>query len=293
MSALATLPAAPTLPTPAAWDTMLDMAGHLVKSGLLPSHIRTPQAAVALILKGQELQIPPMLALTNIVVIEGKPTANAELMLALIYRAQGDNAIRVLESSATLCRLTYRRRGWGQAAEFAYTHAEATQAGLTGRKVWKEYPGAMLRARAISAVARMAFPDVIGGLYTPEELGAVVTLSDAGETIVTGSWNGAPPPADDDDDDTPHWPPRPPVDDEQPLFHIVTGDAPLPSDADTEFGDLLTRVLAFAAGGTADEFDALSRECEAATEWIDAQQREELRAAYRETQRARRAASLT
>jgi hypothetical protein len=32
----------------------------------------------------------------------------------------------------------------------------------------------MLRARCISAVARMAFPDSIGGMYTPEELGAEV-----------------------------------------------------------------------------------------------------------------------
>jgi hypothetical protein len=32
----------------------------------------------------------------------------------------------------------------------------------------------MLRARCISAVARMAFPDSIGGMYTAEELGAEV-----------------------------------------------------------------------------------------------------------------------
>jgi len=36
----------------------------------------------------------------------------------------------------------------------------------------------MLRARCISAVARMAFPDVISGVYTPEELGGSVQVID-------------------------------------------------------------------------------------------------------------------
>jgi hypothetical protein len=40
----------------------------------------------------------------------------------------------------------------------------------------------MLRARCLSAVARMAFPDSIGGMYSPDELGASVRVE--GETVV-------------------------------------------------------------------------------------------------------------
>lgn len=162
------------LPDAQSWKTMLDMAETLVKSGMLPAHIKTPQAAVAIIQKGLELGVPPMYALSNIVHIQGKPTANSELMLALIYRDHGDAAVGFQESTADHCTVAYRRRGWAQPGLFTFTMKEAEAAGLLKNQVWRSYPAAMLRARAISAVARMAFPDSIGGMYTPEELGATV-----------------------------------------------------------------------------------------------------------------------
>jgi hypothetical protein len=68
----------------------------LVKSGLLPQSIKTPEAAVVIILKGRELGIPPMEALNSISVIQGKPTVSPQLMLALIYRS-GLGSIQILE----------------------------------------------------------------------------------------------------------------------------------------------------------------------------------------------------
>jgi hypothetical protein len=171
-----------TLPAPADWQTMLGMADQLVKSGLLPSSIRTPQAAVAIILKGRELGVPAMYALSNIVVIQGKPAANAELMLALVYRDHGDDAIRFTETTAERCTIAYRRRTWKQSETFSFTMQDAKTAGLLTNQTWQKYPQAMLRARCISAVARMAFADSIGGMYTPEELGASVAINEHGET---------------------------------------------------------------------------------------------------------------
>jgi hypothetical protein len=143
----------------------------LLPTGFLPSTIKTAEQAVAIMLKGQELRIPPMYALSNIVVIQGKPAANAELMLALIYRDHGDDAIIFTETAATGATISYKRRSWKQRQTFTFTAADAKTAGLTGGN-WSKYPAAMLRARCISAVARLAFPDTIGGMYTPEELGA-------------------------------------------------------------------------------------------------------------------------
>ena len=150
------------------------MSEVLVKSGMLPAHIKTPQAAVAIIQKGRELGIQPMYALSNIVSIQGKPTANAELMLALIYRDHGDNAITFTHSDNTACAIAYARRSWKQPQTYTFTIEDAKAAGLLSNQTWQKYPAAMLRARCISAVARMAFPDSIGGMYTPEELGAEV-----------------------------------------------------------------------------------------------------------------------
>jgi hypothetical protein len=163
-----------TLPTARDWETMLSMSEVLVKSGMLPAHIKSAAAAVAIIQKGRELGIQPMYALSNIVNIQGKPTANAELMLALIYRDHGDNAITFTHSDNTACQIAYARRSWKQPQSYSFTIEDAKAAGLLSNQTWQKYPAAMLRARCISAVARMAFPDSIGGMYTAEELGAEV-----------------------------------------------------------------------------------------------------------------------
>lgn len=151
----------------------------LLPTGFLPSTIKTAEQAVAIMLKGQELRIPPMYALSNIAVIQGKPAANAELMLALIFRDHGDDAILFTETSSTIATISYKRRNWKQRCNFSFTITDAKTAGLAGGN-WNKYPAAMLRARCISAVARLAFPDTIGGMYTPEELG-VDTNQETGE----------------------------------------------------------------------------------------------------------------
>jgi hypothetical protein len=62
--------------------------------------------------------------------------------------------------------------------EAIWTLDRARVAGLAGKNVWKNYPAAMLRARAITEVARMGASDALYGLvYTPEELGAEVDRS--------------------------------------------------------------------------------------------------------------------
>ncbi len=172
------------LPSAEEWQTMIQMAEALVASGLLPKHITRWQAALAVMQRGRELGVPPMYALSNIVHIEGKPTANSELMLALIYRDHGDGAVVFTHSDETRCEISYKRRNWTSRQVYAFTLEDAKRADLLGKTSWQKYPAAMLRARCISAVARMAFPDSIGGMYTPEELGAEVEVDAEGRLVV-------------------------------------------------------------------------------------------------------------
>lgn len=173
----------PVIPSDTEWQTMIRMAGELVKSGMLPQHIKSTAACVAVMQKGRELGIAPMYAMSNIAVIQGKPTANSELMLALIYRDHGDDAVVFEESTAERCTVSYKRRTAQRRGQFTFTMQEAKQAGLQGGN-WQKYPAAMLRARCVSAVARMGFPDSIGGMYTPEELGQVEDVE--GEIVTLG-----------------------------------------------------------------------------------------------------------
>lgn len=159
------------------WELMREQASMLIKTRFLPDAIQTPEQAVMVMMKGRELGIPSLYALSNIVVIKGKPACSAELLQALIYRDHGDDALRFTESTNDACTIEYRRRSWKKPERYTFTIQDATRANLNSQ-TWKQYPAAMLRARCISAVARMAFADSIGGMHTSEELGASVRVVD-------------------------------------------------------------------------------------------------------------------
>lgn len=171
-----------SLPDKEEWGTIFGMAQQLVPTGFLPKAVDSPQKAAAIMLKGRELGVPPMYALSNITVIQGKPTANAEMMLALVKRAYGRDAVWVEKSTPELAKIGYLVHGKPRYYEF--TIAMAQKAGLMSNQTWNKYPDAMLRARAISAVCRMEFPEVIGGMYAPGELGEDVRVDEStGEVI--------------------------------------------------------------------------------------------------------------
>jgi hypothetical protein len=167
------------LPAKHDWQTLNEMAVALFESGILPNTIRNAYAALAIIEKGRELGVPPMMALSNINMIEGKPSADAQIIAGLIYRDHGDDALVVTESTDKLATVQYKRRGWTEYREFTYAIEEARTAELTGKKNWQKMPRAMLRARAITGAAHMAFQDTVGGLYTADELGSDSTGDDA------------------------------------------------------------------------------------------------------------------
>jgi len=56
---------------PTTFEGMLAQAEVLVKSGLLPRTVKTPAAAVAIMLTGRELGIPPMQSFRSIYVVDG------------------------------------------------------------------------------------------------------------------------------------------------------------------------------------------------------------------------------
>lgn len=175
------------LPTATEWETMTRMAQTLAKSGLVPSHLRTPEAAVAVILQGRELGIGAMQALRTIHLIEGRLTLSADLMAALIYHRCGGNALRIVERSAEQCVIDYQRPGWEAPARMTWTLVMAKQAGLTGKSNWQKHPDAMLFARCLSAIAHTAFQDVIMGLYTEDEAEEIAANEPAESRVITAS----------------------------------------------------------------------------------------------------------
>lgn len=168
-----TLPASKS-PSTTEWGVMRQQAEVIAKSGLAPKAVSTPEKILTIALKGRELSMPIMQSLSHIYVVDGKPTLSAEAMVALVQRA--GHKLRVLETTTEKCTVEgVRKDDPKHPQRLTFTIEEARQAGLTGKQVWKQYGAALLRARAISALSRFTFADVLAGAsYTPEELGADV-----------------------------------------------------------------------------------------------------------------------
>lgn len=161
------------------FDVMVRTATMLVKTNFLPASIKTAEQAVAIILTGRELGIGTMAALNTINVIQNKPTISPQLMLALIERSgQLENIEITANGDHVVCTMKRRNRT-AHSERFGNTEAKAM--GLDGKDNYKKQALTMYKWRAVAACARVVFPDVILGLYSPEEMGADV--NDEGEII--------------------------------------------------------------------------------------------------------------
>ena len=150
------------------------MASLAIKSGLFKGAGRQ-EATVAIILKGREMQVPPIWSLERIHPIPSQGVVNLSIdgqgMLALIRRYGSVNYhVKHQDNGAANC--TMKRDGDEEATVITWTMADATMAGLAGKGNWSKYPKAMLRWRAIADCARIVCPDLISGLYLADEVGA-------------------------------------------------------------------------------------------------------------------------
>lgn len=150
----------------------LAFAERLAKSNLLPTQYRNQPANLLWAIEfGNALGIPPMAAVVGVHLIEGKPSASAGLISALVRRA--GHRLRVSgDGKQATCEIV-RSDDPNFTFKSVWTIERAQAANLTGKAVWKNFPAAMLKARAITECARDACQEALCGVaYTPEELGA-------------------------------------------------------------------------------------------------------------------------
>lgn len=176
-------------------DDTVRVASALVKSGLLPKSIDTPEKAFAIITLGQELGFAAWQSINSIDVIQGKPTLKPQAMLALIHKSGLAEHIQIPDvgdiAQAGAATVTMARRGgmahtetftWEMAQSMLTTewvNGQKKSVPLTEKYNWKTMPEIMMKWRAVSACARVVFPDVIMGMYTSDEIDAdSVTASD-------------------------------------------------------------------------------------------------------------------
>lgn len=146
---------------------MLRRANVLAKSGLVPKALQDkPEAIVLVGALGAELGIPFVTALSEIHVIEGRPSPSAQMRLALVRRA-GHEA-EFVESSDERAVIRGRRQerrgdreGW---VRVEWTMEQARRAGLTDR--WVERWVKNSDNRNVKQVVVVGDRD---GIFTAEE----------------------------------------------------------------------------------------------------------------------------
>jgi hypothetical protein len=157
----------PALLNPTVWTVLKEQANVIVASGFAPKSIKTAEQALAVMLKGHEMGLPPMLSLAEIKIIQGTPTMSASLMLAMMYKAGIEiNFLRLTDEG---CTMEVRRPG-REKQVIKFDMEDARRAGLASNDSWRKYPRAMCRSRCTSEAARSVAPDIIMIGYTPDEI---------------------------------------------------------------------------------------------------------------------------
>jgi hypothetical protein len=155
---------------PGAWK----LATYLHASRLFGQFVN-PEAIMAIILRGRSLGMDATTALSNFHVIEGKPTMHASLIVGLVLTSGKCEYFDLIETTDKIAVWATKRTGRPE-LKFSYTIEEANAAKLTGPtrsgkpSNWHTRPKTMLRWRAATELARAIYPDIVTGLYTPDEI---------------------------------------------------------------------------------------------------------------------------
>lgn len=145
---------------------LFELAKHLVPTGMLPEHLKTPGQVVAIILAGRELGMPPMRSLRSLTLVKGKVVESADSQLARFKTDGGKAKFVTLTEDEAVMDLVHPN---GDEHTERFSMSDAKRAGLTSNQTWAKYPKAMLRSRVITAGLKSIGWDGAVGNYDPDE----------------------------------------------------------------------------------------------------------------------------
>ena len=177
MSQLVPRTAAPTqrpVLVPRTFDQLVTFAQMAADSDLMPKDYKGKPANIMIAVQmGSELGLAPMQSLQSIAVINGRPGIWGDGMIGLCRQSPLCQDIREHiegqgDARTAICVAT--RRG-SSPCTGRFSVADARRANLFGKAgPWQQYPDRMLQQRARGFALRDAFPDLLRGLKTVEEL---------------------------------------------------------------------------------------------------------------------------
>ena len=144
----------------------------LIEGGFIPKGC-SKEEAFARVVAGASMGMKPIQAINGIAMINGHPTLHSDsipctvlasgLVTGMKYKFEG-------VGDDMSCTFYVRRKGIEEYQEWTYSMEDARKAGLLANPVWQKHPKKMLFNRARTWCFRNTFPDVIGNVYTPDEV---------------------------------------------------------------------------------------------------------------------------
>lgn len=133
-----------------------------------------PREIMAAVMRGAEVGLAPMQALSSIAVINGRASLWGDALPALMQRA-GHHIDVVIENEADLEKAravaTLTRGDTGKVVVRTFSMADAKRAGLSGKQgPWTQYPLRMLANRARAFAIRDGAADALMGLAMTDEV---------------------------------------------------------------------------------------------------------------------------
>lgn len=155
-------------------DDAFRLAKALSMSGdMVPKHFQgKPEATMAAIVRGIEIGLAPMQALSNIAVINGRASIWGDALPALMQRAGHFLDVEITGEGEKMVAVAQLTRGdTGKTIVRSFSVDDAKKAGLWGKAgPWQQYPKRMLSLRARTLAARDGASDALMGLQVAEEV---------------------------------------------------------------------------------------------------------------------------
>jgi 5'-3' exonuclease len=131
-----------------------------------------PEAVLAVLLAGRELGLGAMASLRAFHVVQGRPTMAADFIRALVLASGKAQYFDCVERMATTATWKTKRVNSDHETVLTYTLDEAKTAGLVApNSGWTKHPADLCAKTGSTKLARLVYPDVTFGLYSPSELG--------------------------------------------------------------------------------------------------------------------------
>jgi 5'-3' exonuclease len=148
-----------------------------VHNGRLYPQFVSPEAIFTIILRGKELGLGVTTSLAGFHIVEGRPTASADLIRSLAERDPDCEYFYCVENTATSATWETKHKKHPKPTRYTYTLKEAEDAGLTrptrsGKpSPWQSRPRDMVTKTAGAKLARLVYPRAVLGLYDADEMG--------------------------------------------------------------------------------------------------------------------------